>query len=221
MRRLILFVILGLVACGTVQAQVIEPCIDCGNLRNFLENPSFEDIAVPTDPDPVDPTDAADWNEFSSLPDSTSTRQTIMPRTGLAHMALEAVGANQFAGVFQANTAAVSPGQIVTLSGWHKWVAGMATRELKIEWVGAPQTRVDTIETGPMLDYEEFCLTAIAPAGTTGVTATYAVSTFGAGQTEALVYLDDMTLCIIPEPASITLVGLAVLGLVGIRRRSK
>jgi hypothetical protein len=216
-----LFVILGLVACGTVQAQVIDPCIECGNLRNLLENPSFEDIAVPTDPDPVNPADAAAWNEFSSLPDSTSTRSLAMPRTGVASMLLEAVGANQFAGVFQGLPGAVSGGEIVTISGWHKVLAGPVTRELKLEWHGAPQTRVDEILVPTTLDWEEFCLTAIAPAGVTGVTATYAISTFGAGQTEGLVYLDDMTLCIIPEPASIALVGLAALGLVGIRRRSK
>jgi hypothetical protein len=221
-RVLTLFVVLGLMACGTAQAQppnVIDPCIECGDRPNLLENPSFEDIAVPTPPDPVDPLNAADWSEFSSLPGSTSTRQEIMPRTGMAHMVLEAVGANQFAGVFQGNTAAVNPGQIVTISGWHKWVIGSATRELKLEWVGAPQTRVDTIEVGPMADYEEFCLTAIAPAGTTGVTATYAISTFGPGMTEALVYLDDMTLCIIPEPASVMLGLIGVLGCVGLVRR--
>ena len=217
MRRLILFVILGLVACGTAQAQVL-PCIECDDRPNLLENPSFEDIAVPTDPDPVNPADAAAWNEFSNDP-NTSLRSTVMPRTGSAHMDLEVIDANGFAGVFQGLPGSVSPGQIVTIQGWHKVLAGPVTRELKLEWHGAPLTRVDEILVPTTGEYEFFWLTAVAPAGTTGVTGTYAISTFGAGMTEGRVFLDDMHLCIIPEPASIALVGLAALGLVGIRRR--
>jgi hypothetical protein len=214
-RLLTLFLVLGLMACGTAQAQVIDPCIDCGNRPNLLLNPSFEDVDGTT----MLPTDAAAWNEFSSLPGSTSTRDLGMPRTGSASMLLEAIGPNQFAGIFQGLPGVVSGGETVTISGWHKWVAGSATRELKLEWHGAPQTRVDTIELGPMLDYEEFCLTAIAPAGVTGVTATYAISTFGPGQEEAVVFLDDMTLCVIPEPASVMLGLIGLLGLVGLVRR--
>jgi hypothetical protein len=214
-RQLVLFVVLGLMACGAAQAQVIDPCIECGDLSNLLANPSFEDVDGTT----MLPADAAIWNEFSSLPNSTSTRSLAMPRTGTASMLLEAVGANQFAGVFQGLPGSLSGGEIVTISGWHKWVAGMATRELKLEWHGAPQTRVDTIEVGPMLDYEEFCLTAIAPAGVTGVTATYVISTFGPNQTGAVVFLDDMTVCIVPEPASVMLGLIGVLGLMGLGRR--
>jgi hypothetical protein len=98
-------------------------------------------------------------------------------------------------------------------------LAGPFTRELKLEWHGNPQTRVDEILVPTTGNYEEFCLTAIAPAGTTGVTATYALSTFGAGQTGGAVFLDDMTVCIIPEPASAMLGLFGGLSLVGLVRR--
>ena len=205
-RTLILFVILGLAFCGVAQAQ------------NELANPSFEDIAVPMDPDPIDPTDAANWNEFMSA-NGVSQRVTTMPRTGDANMELIVDGANGFAGVFQALDRAISPGAVVTVTGFHKSLDQPfnATRELKIEWMGAPQLRVDEFVIGP--DYEQFSLTGQAPPGTTGATITYAISTFGAGQTFANVNIDDFDVRIIPEPATIALVGLAAVGLIGIRRR--
>jgi hypothetical protein len=64
----------------------------------------------------------------------------------------------------------------------------------------------------------------VAPAGTTGLVVTYAVSSFGAGQTgNTLVYLDDIsvTLSAIPEPATVGMLGMGALGLIGIARRRK
>jgi len=205
-RLLVLFVIFGLALCGVAQAQ------------NELANPSFEDIAVPMDPDPIVPTDAANWNEFMSA-NGVSQRVTTMPRTGDASMELIVDGANGFAGVFQTLQREISPGAVVTLSGYHKSLDQPfgATRELKIEWIGAPQLRVDEFVIGP--DYEQFSLTGQAPAGTTGATITYAVSTFGTGQSFAHVHLDDFDVRVIPEPATVMLLGLAAVGLVGLRRR--
>ena len=150
-RTLILFVILGLAFCGVAQAQ------------NELANPSFEDIAVPMDPDPIDPTDAANWNEFMSA-NGVSQRVTTMPRTDLHSMELIVDGSNGFAGVFQTLNRAISPGALVTFSGWNKSLGQPfgATRELKIEWIGAPQLRVDSL--GPIgSDYEPFVIAGVAP----------------------------------------------------------
>ena len=79
-RLLVWFVVLGLVACSTAEAQ---------------QNPGFEAI------DMAMPTNAANWNEFSSATPVTAVRSTTMPRTGAAHMDLTVGGANGFAGVFQ------------------------------------------------------------------------------------------------------------------------
>jgi hypothetical protein len=206
MKRLFLFMVLGLVCCGTALAQV--------------QNPGFEAIDAMT----ADPLDAANWSEFDSGGSSTSDRSTNMPRSGAAHMDLTVGGMNGFAGVFQNVGRTVSPGALVTLSGFHKSLIQPfnATRELKLEWQGMPnppQLRVDEFAIGP--DYEPFSLSGVAPAGTTGLVVTYAISTFGAGQSEGRVFIDDISVQIIPEPASLTLLGLAGAVIVGIRRRRK
>ncbi len=203
-RLLVWFVVLGLVACSTAEVQ---------------QNPGFEAI------DMAMPTNAANWNEFSSATPVTAVRSTTMPRTGTAHMDLTVGGANGFAGVFQNLGRTINPGAQITLTGWNKSLIQPfgATRELKLEWQGSPnppQTRVDSL--GPIgTNYEQFSISGIAPPGTTGLVVTYAISTFGAGQNEARVFLDDFSVGIIPEPACLTLLGLASVAVVGIRRRRK
>ena len=187
---------------------------------NLVENPSFED---PT----VDMGSANDvWFRFGSGAGGISSESTAMPRTGSRHIALELVGANQFAGVFQNLNMPINPGQIVNLSGWAKNASSApfnATQEIKLEWQGMPnppQNRLDDLTLGS--DYEMFSHTGVAPAGTTGLVVTYAISSFGAGQTgDSLVYLDDITVTIIPEPATVGLVGLGSLGLVAFARRRR
>ncbi|HEX6963935.1 MAG TPA: PEP-CTERM sorting domain-containing protein, partial [Lacipirellula sp.] len=135
------------------------------------------------------------------------------------------VGANQFAGVFQNLNMPVSPGQTVTFSGWAKNAASTplaATQEIKLEWQGSPnppQNRLDDLTLGS--DYEMFTHTGVAPAGTTGLVVTYALASFGPGQGSSAVFLDDITVTIIPEPATLGLASLGALGFVFARRRRK
>jgi hypothetical protein len=179
--------------------------------QNALSNPGFED---PT----VDMGSAeGNWFRFASAT-GASTESTAMPRSGSRHIDLSIVGANQFAGVYQL-LPNVGAGQTVTFTGWHKSVENPfnATIELKLEWQGNPQNRVDLLTLGS--DYEQFTHTGVAPAGTTGLTVTYAISSFGAGQGDATVYIDDFSATIIPEPAAFGMLGAAALGLVALRRR--
>jgi hypothetical protein len=91
---------------------------------NLLENPSFED---PT----VDMGSANDvWFRFGSGAAGTSNESTAAPRTGSRHIVLDVIGANQFAGVFQNINMAVSPGQVVTFTGWARAVPEPATAGL-------------------------------------------------------------------------------------------
>jgi PEP-CTERM motif len=188
--------------------------------QNLVENPSFED---PT----VDMGSANDvWFRFGSGANGTSSESTVMPRTGSRHIALQLVGPNQFAGVFQNLNMPINPGQIVNLSGFARNATGAAfnaTQEIKLEWQGTPnppQNRLDDLTLGS--DYEMFSHSGVAPAGTTGLVVTYALSSFGVGQTgDSLVHLDDITVTIVPEPAAVALVGLGSLGLVGFARRRR
>lgn len=177
-----------------------------------IGNPSFETVPAGG---------VGDWNTFAGGPGAVSAQATIMPRTGNGHMDLQIGGANAFAGVYQPTGLVINPGDIVTLSGYHKSLVDPfnATRELKLEWTGAPQLRVDTLVIPT--DYTEFSLQGVAPAGTTSVTITYAISSFGAGQGESNVYLDDISLDVvrIPEPASMMLGAIGLVGLVGLVRR--
>jgi hypothetical protein len=189
--------------------------------QNVLANPSFED---PT----VDTGSANDvWFRFDSDGAGNaqvSAESTVMPRTGSRHIELSMIGSNQFAGVFQNINQVVNPGQKVTFTGWHK-AADLpfnATVELKLEWQGSPnppQNRVDVLTMGG--DYEQFMHMGVAPAGTTGLVVTYAISSFGAGQGDARVFIDDFSATIIPEPATVGMMGASFAGLALVRRRRK
>jgi hypothetical protein len=209
MKRNVLAVLMMLTLCASHAAA-----------QNLVENPSFED---PT----VDTGSANDvWFRFGSAPDGTSSESTVAPRTGARHIALTMVGANQFAGVFQNLNQVVNPGNIVTFSGWAKNASGAAfnaTQEIKLEWQGTPnppQNRVDVLTLGDT--YSQFTHQGVAPAGTTGLVVTYAISSFGAGQGGTnVVHLDDISVTIIPEPATVGMIGLGALGLIGFARRRR
>lgn len=77
-------------------------------------------------------------------------------------------------------------------------------------------------DNGLAFDYKQYSVSAVAPAGTASVRARASmINALGnpAGGGQAYV-VDDFTLTAVPEPATFALVGLAVAGLVGIRRRS-
>ena len=186
--------------------------------QNLLANPGFE---LPT----TTTTAMGNWFRFGSGANGSAFDSTTMPHAGQGHIGLEIFGANQFAGVFQNLGIPVFPGQTVTLSGFAKSASGApfaATQEIKLEWQGTPnppQNRLDDLTLGS--DYEQFSHVGVAPAGTTGLVVTYAISTFGGGQGDSLVYLDDMSVTIVPEPATVALMGLGGLAVVAMRRRRK
>ena len=203
-----------LVACAAALSSARAPA------QNLVDNPSFE---APT----VSSGSANDvWFRFGSGENGTASESTVSPRTGSRHIALQLAGPNQFAGVFQNLNQTIHPGDVVQFSGFARNASGAAfnaTQEIKLEWQGSPnppQNRLDDLTLGSA--YEQFTHTGVAPAGTTGLVVTYALSSFGPGQSgDSLVYLDDITVTIVPEPATVGVLGLgaALFGLA--RRRNK
>jgi hypothetical protein len=187
---------------------------------NLLKNPGFEDPTIDTG------SALGKWFRFGSGAAGFANQNGTMPRSGAQAVELTTVAAQQFAGVFQTlespttpgTPLAISPGQTVVFTGWNKAVGDFfGTRELKIEWTGAPTNRVDSLVMGSA--YEQFSHSAVAPPGTTGATITYAISTFGPNQGDANVFIDDFSVTVIPEPATVGLAGLALVGLVRMRRK--
>ena len=162
----------------------------------LLANPGFESPTSTT-------TSMGNWFRFGSGANGTSEDSAVMPRSGAGHVELTILGPNQFAGVFQTLPVPVNPGQTVRFTGWHKSIGpDQATHEIKLEWQGMPnppQNRIDVLNIST--DYMKFSHQGVAPAGTTGLVVTYAITTFGPGQGDSRTFIDDFSASFAPfEP---------------------
>jgi hypothetical protein len=179
--------------------------------QNVLGNPGFE-TAPPTPNNPV-----GNWATFASA-QGAATHSTAMPHGGTGHMDLSTAGMDQFAGVFQDIDVPIA-GRSVTFSGWHKAQTNPvgSVQEIKFEWTGATHDIIREIV--PTANYTQFSLTRTAPAGATDLRVTYAIATFGPGLGDSTVFIDDISVTVIPEPAAASLLGIAGLGMLRFRRR--
>lgn len=127
-----------------------------------------------------------------------------------------------------------TPGVKYVLTGWAGGEANfMGGAEFAVEFLNAGGgliggATLDLVAAGLLtdnglaFDYKQYSVSAVAPAGTASVRARASMinamsNPAGGGQAYVV---DDFTLTAVPEPATFALVGLAVAGLVGIRRRS-
>jgi hypothetical protein len=187
--------------------------------QNSLVDPSFEGTLTFDGPPFV-----GTWEGFNAGGSSTSEFSTEMPRTGAQSLELN-IGpdANLFAGAFQDVLAAA--GSNVTFSVWHKDLSpgnGQGI-EMRMEYRNSTSdTEISrTANATPATlgaEYELFSLSGVVPAGADLIRAVYAIQSFG-GTLNQQIFVDDASLTgVIPEPASIVLLGLSGLALVGIRR---
>lgn len=211
-RHTVLRLAVILVAAAATQAQA----------QNLLVNAGFED-PITTDGPPF----IGFWEGFNAGAGSGAGNDATMPRTGAQHANLNITGVdNSFAGVFQ-DVGGLVAGQTGTFSVWHKTPSNPLDIgvEVRIEWRDSVNNveiaRTPNATPVPGSEYSLFSLAADVPAGADTARLTYAIQSFGPEPTNTgIVYLDDASFTIVPEPASIALVGLAGLAGVTKRRRS-
>jgi opacity protein-like surface antigen len=198
------FAMIGALALGAASAQA----------QNVLGNPGFEALL----PNPTTP--IGNWATFAGST-ASSTQVTTQPHSGAMHMALETGARDTFAGIYQDIDVPVLPGYSVTFSGWQKATTDPlgANIEIKFEWTGGPGTEIVSDMLPSVGDYKQFSITKVAQPGVTDLRVTYAIATFADGLGDSTVYLDDMSVTVVPEPATIGGLAIALAGLVHLRRR--
>lgn len=185
----------------------------------MLTDPGFEDPASLTfDGAPFE----GSWEGFNNGGANTTAYGSTNPRSGASALELFLGDPSGFAGAFQQVPA--SAGNEVIFSGWHALGSGSVAggTEIRIEFVdgtGAEVGRTGNLAPALTADgqYVSFSQSGVAPAGTAGARVVYAIQSFGASVPQT-VYVDDVGVTVIPEPATALLAGLAGVALIGRRR---
>ncbi len=182
---------------------------------NLLSNAGFEDPVTYDGPPFV-----GFWEAFSGGGTAASFNSTVMPLSGAQHLELVIDNqANNFAGAFQ-DVEGLSEGEEITFSVWAKNVGlDSGGSEMRIEWRDSVSnteiSRTPNLVPSLTSEYTLITLTDNVPAGADTARVVYAIQSFG-GALNQNVYLDDAS--VIPEPASMALLGLG--GLALLRRRA-
>lgn len=174
--------------------------------NNLLVDPGFEGLIVYDGPPAV-----GGWDGFSDTPGTVSGAGfgSGAQRTGAQQATLFTTGNDHFAGIFQ--DVLVGEGSRVAFEGWHvdASLSNGQGIEIRLEYLDSgtgteigstPNATPDALGAA----YEPFAITGTVPVGADTVRAVYAVSSFG-GPIRQRIYVDDVSLRIIPEPASLLL----------------
>jgi hypothetical protein len=188
---------------------------------NLFSNPGFEDPITYDGPPFV-----GSWEGFNGGAGSSSANSTVLPRTGAQSLRLAITNTDvTFAGAFQDVTGLV-PGTTVAFTGYHVTTTSPLdlTNELRIEWRNstAEVGRTPNLSPIPTSQYTPFSLTAVVPAGADTARVVYAIQTFSPEPTNnGIIYIDDVSFDVIPEPASLTLAAVAGVALLPRHRRPR
>lgn len=187
-------------------------------VASFVGNPGFEDPVTSDGPPFV-----GSWEAFSGGEGSASFNSTVNPRSGDQHLELQITETlNTFAGVFQ-DVDGLTSGEILTWAGYSMDVGvDSGGSEIRIEWrdsVGDVEIARTPNFVPELSDvYTLWSLTDTVPEGANLARVVYAIQSFGAGPNQNI-FVDDVSVTVIPEPSTLALLGLGGLAVFLRRRR--
>ena len=200
---------------------VLSLATSLATAQNLLVNPGFED-PITFDGAPF----VGSWEGFQggdAPVTAAASTSTDSPRTGAQSLKLVICGSiNNFAGAFQ--DVAALPGDEFTFSGFHRSPSSPlhVVSEIRIEWkLANGNGNGATPNQSPVATdaYAPFSINGIAPPNTAFARVVYAIQTFTDGQTHTgTVYVDDASMTLVPEPTSLSMLGIGAAAILRRRR---
>jgi hypothetical protein len=222
--------LLGTIGSAACLAAVLALTTSATQAQNVLVDPGFESgAAAQPNPIPLPGGAGGGWAAFNG-----ATFSTAHPEFGTYSLqGLQGVGAAwNFEAAYQILPA--SPGQQYTLTGDYMTTTGLGSYAgafIQITYFSATGADLGTVETGgagakansynpAALDvWNAGSVTATAPAGAAFVAPYFAFMMNGSQTSQVDLYWDHGSLTLVPEPSSLTLLGLGFAGAMIWRRR--